>query len=162
MDKNRLEALKQKRLDLKRVEREQSMMDLSSDVIQTLDSKSIDYNLDFESQVWEWICKRFHVHSWGQINWDEVARKDKKTWENEADRVGLYGKIISDNQLTDCLVTVIWSNAERPAFTMSLKDTKAIAEELFDEDFDTWIVSMENGWCIECHHNGHLAIGYLN
>ena len=158
MDKTRLEALKQKRLDLKRVERERSMMDLSSDVIQTLDSKSIVYSLDFESQVWEWICKSFHVHSWGQINWGEVARKNKMAWESEADRVELYEKIILYSQLADCLVTVIWSNAERPAFTMPLKDTKTIAEELFDEDLDTWIVSVENGWCIECHHNGHLAI----
>lgn len=74
------------------------------------------------------------------------------------DRPKLYEKILADADLADEIVTIIWSNAERPAFSIALTDSRTIAQELFDEDLDTWIVSKENNWCIECHHNGHLAL----
>lgn len=158
MEKDRLNALKQKRLDLKRVERERSMRELASDLLQVLDSKSIEYSLSFDSDVWGWVCDNFPMHNWGQIKWEEMQGVTKTEWQSAEDRSALYQQIISDNELGDELVTVIWSNAERPAFRMSLEDTKGIAEELFDEDLDTWIVSKDNHWCIECHHNGHIAL----
>jgi hypothetical protein len=158
MDKDRLNALKQKRLNLKRVERERSMRELASDLVQVLDSKSIEYSLSFDSDVWSWVCDKFPVHNWGQINWEKIQGATNMEWQSAEDRSTYYEQIISDNELGNELVTVIWSNAERPAFRMSLEDSKSIAEELFDEDLDTWVVSKENHWCIECHHNGHIAL----
>ncbi len=158
MDKGRLNALKQKRLDLKRIVRERSMRELASDLLQVLDSKSIEYSLNFDSDVWRWICDKFPMHNWGQIKWEELHDAVKMEWRSAEDRSRLYEQIIFDNKLGNELVTIIWSNAERPAFSMSLKDTKSIAEELFDEDLDTWIVSTDSDWCIECHHNGHIAL----
>lgn len=158
MDKDRLNALKQKRLDLKRIEHERSMTELASDLIQVLDSRGIDYSMDFDSDAWNWVCDSFPVHNWGQIKWEELDSPVKMEWQSLEDRPKLYEKIIADADIADEVVTIVWSNAERPAFSIGLSDSKTIAQELFDEDLDTWIVSKENNWCIECHHNGHLAL----
>lgn len=72
MDKDRLKAVKRKRLDLKRIERERSMTELASDIIQVLDSGEIEYSMSFDSDVWSWVCDKFPMHNRGQIKWEEL------------------------------------------------------------------------------------------
>jgi len=162
MDKAQRLLLEKKRKDLQEASLKRSKVDLLSDLIKILDAKYIKYNINFYSDVWNWICDNFPVAEWGKINWDFVEHKNKLAW-TEPDKIPeLFEKFVSKYNLTDDMVTIIWSNSERPAIDMSLDDAKMVIQDIFDEDWDTWMVPKERKWCIECHHTGSLTIGIVD
>lgn len=70
----------------------------------------------------------------------------------------MFKRLVENVSLENCSVTVIWSNAERPAIIMSLHNIEDVAQVMFEQDFDTWIVCEKHKWCIECHHDGSIGI----
>lgn len=158
MDENRRIQLEKKREKLKFLAKDRSRLELISDFIEILDSKSIDYDVVYSNRAWDWVCERFPVNNWGGLNWEQVEKKQKYSWSSSEQLPKLLKKLIDDTDLDNCLVTVIWSNEERPAIVMFLNDIAGIAQAMFDQDFDTWIVCEENKWCIECHHDGFIGI----
>lgn len=74
MDENRRIQLEKKREKLKSLAKDRSRVDLISDFIEILDSKSIGYDVVFSTGAWDWVCERFSVNSWGGINWEQVEK----------------------------------------------------------------------------------------
>lgn len=158
MDENRRIQLEKKREKLKSLAKDRSRVDLISDFVEILDSKSIGYDVVFSTGAWDWLCESFPVNNWGGINWEQVEKKLKYNWSSSEQLPGLFKKLVDNVSLENCSVTVIWSNAERPAIVMSLHNIEDVAQVMFDQDFDTWIVCEEHKWCIECHHDGSIGI----
>ncbi|SFL91144.1 CDI toxin immunity protein [Marinobacter zhejiangensis] len=158
MDEERRTLLERKRKQLKAATEARARAALIADVIAELDARGIKYQLEFVDTSWEWVRDHFPVTSWGGIDWTLATRKIQFNWESEEQRPQLLKEIIKIAGLDDEPVVVIWSNADRPAVLMPLADVESVASSLFDQDFDTWIISKTSRWCIESHHNGTFGI----
>lgn len=158
MEEERRTLLERKRKQLKAATEARARAALIADVIATLDARGIEYQLEFVDASWEWVRDHFPITNWGGIDWALATRKIQFHWESEEQRPRFLKEIIKTAGLDDGPVVVIWSNADRPAVLMSLVDVEAVATPLFDQDFDTWIVSKESRWCIENHHDGTIGI----
>ncbi|ROT98920.1 hypothetical protein EB809_12775 [Marinobacter sp. R17] len=158
MDAERRAELEKKREKLKAAAEARSRAALIADLTTDLDAQGIEFQLELADTSWEWVCDHFPVNHWGGIDWALAARKVQYHWGSEEQRPELVKQLINAAGLEDGPVTVIWSNADRPAVLMSLGDVEAVSLRLLDQDFDTWMISKESKWCIECHHDGRIGI----
>ncbi|MDX1757735.1 MAG: hypothetical protein R3175_16890 [Marinobacter sp.] len=158
MDNERRTELEKKRERLKTGAEAHARAALIADLTAALDAQGIEFRLELADTSWEWVCDQFPVNRWGGIDWALADQTIQYRWESEAQRPELLTQLINAAGLEPGPVTVIWSNADRPAVLISLVDVEAVAALLLDQDFDTWIISREFRWCIESHHDGRMGI----
>ena len=158
MDNERRTELEKKRAKQKALAEARSREARIAKFTAALEAQGIEYQVELADTTWEWICEHFPVNRWGGIDWALADQTIRYRWESETQRPELLTQLINAAGLEPGPVTVIWSNADRPAVLMSLVDVEAVASLLLDQDFDTWIISRESRWCIESHHDGRMGI----
>ncbi len=132
-------------------------------VIEALDRAQEKYALlpsDDSMRVTDWMESKFPVASWGRILWPSVPDSTCLPWANKgADLVDAFHSLCDRQDLANPQVVVLWSNALRPGLELSLESVRRHAAEIFNADFDTWIVCESDAWCIEVYHEGELCFG---
>lgn len=119
--------------------------------------------LDIDSQenifACEWLETNFPFVSWGRIDWNSVPNSLCLSWDNTDELVSSFEKIVMENKLKNSL-TVVWTNALRPSLKIDMKVMLKYAEAIFEEDWDTWVYSEKDNWCIEIFHDGDICFGH--
>lgn len=119
-------------------------------------------NTDAEARnTTDWIEKHFPIASWGRINWEQVPNCIRKYWHHQDDFLPLYFREIVDNEHLKGNVTISWTNALRMPIYLDIEIALKYAQTIFEEDWDTWIFSVESNWCLEVYHDeGEICFGY--
>lgn len=108
-----------------------------------------------------WLKDHFPIALWGRVIWSEVPDSTCVAWSNFEERASLFAQLCERLDLDNPQVTVMWSNALRPCIEIALEGARRNAEQIFDADFDTWILCPIDGWCIELYHEGELCFGRI-
>ncbi|MBM0744258.1 hypothetical protein JOY44_22015 [Phormidium sp. CLA17] len=111
------------------------------------------------SDCGEWL-KRSFPWQWSQIDWANVPGSICYQCQKEPQTVAAFEQLCQQFQLGNPMVTVIWFNARNPILQMQLSTVQQNALALFNHDWDTWIGSLQAGWCIEYHHEETLCFGF--
>ncbi len=107
----------------------------------------------------EWLENNFPIASWGRIAWNEVTQSYCATWNSNSDLITTFEKIILENQLKGD-VTVLWTNALKSPLKIKIDVLLKYLQVVLEEDWDTWIYSKEDNWCVEVFHDGEICFGY--
>ncbi len=143
----------------------EKVLSLIPDVISALEKQDCDFNVLLPRsqpivEVMCWLEESFPIASWGRIIWEKVPGSTCLEWMEVGDIVEPIKSLCLKEGLHDSSVMVIWTNELRPALKLSLNAVLSNAAPIFEADFDTWIISRENGWCMECFHEGEICFGY--
>ncbi len=106
----------------------------------------------------DWIESHFPIVG-SQIDWSRVRGTQRVEWSETAEVVEAFRSATTEFA-PDLRVVVTWSDALCPSLEMRLVDAMAIAHQTFEASWDTWIVSLEENWCFECHHEGTSCFGW--
>jgi hypothetical protein len=106
-----------------------------------------------------WIESMFSVFSWGRIDWASVPNSICLAYSDDLEVKNLFEKIAHDYNLSGEIV-VSWSNALKLPVKIDISLAFKYVNEIFEEDWDTWIYSEQYSWCIEVHHSGEVCFGY--
>ena len=110
----------------------------------------------------EWLEKNFPIASWGRIDWPKVPNSSCITWTNDSELMLAFQRILVESRLDNKLeitVIVIWSNGLKPCLQINLNTFLKYANAMFQEDWDTWVYSESDNWCIEVYHEGEICFG---
>lgn len=107
----------------------------------------------------EWLENNFPIASWGRIAWNEVPKSSCLTWTNASELLSAFKRIVVENKLEGSVI-VLWTNALKPPLKANLDILLKYAKAIFEEDWDTWVYSEEDKWCIEVFHDGEIFFGY--
>lgn len=110
----------------------------------------------------EWLEKNFPIASWGRINWPKVLNSSCKSWNNDSELLLAFQRILVESRLDNNLeitVIVIWSNGLKPSLQINLDTFLKYATAMFEEDWDTWLYSESDNWCIEVYHEEEICFG---
>ena len=107
----------------------------------------------------EWLETNFPFVSWGRINWNIVPNNLCLNWDDTDELVSVFEKIVLENKLKGSL-TVLWTNALKAPLKINMGVMLKYAEAIFEEDWDTWVYSEKDNWCIEIFHDGDICFGY--
>ena len=103
----------------------------------------------------EWLKKNFPIASWGRIDWPKVPNSSCITWNNDSELLLAFQRILVESKLNEKLeisVIVLWTNALKPPLQINLDTFLKYANAMFEEDWDTWVYSESDNWCIEVYH----------
>ena len=109
----------------------------------------------------EWI-NNFPIASWGRIDWSKVPNSSCKTWTNDSELLSAFKRILVESKLDEKLeisVIVLWGNALTPPLQINLNVLLKYANEIFYEDWDTWVYSESDNWLIEVYHEEEICFG---
>ncbi len=106
-----------------------------------------------------WLETNFPILSWCRIDWSSVENSLCKNFSDDLDVQHLFEEIKHDYNLCGN-VTISWSNALKFPLEIDISLISKYAEEIFQEDWDTWIYSDRYKWCIEAFHTGEICFGY--
>ena len=106
-----------------------------------------------------WFENHFPIASWGRIEWEKVKGKTCYAWQDDSELLKNLEKICRGNQLKKQAVFITWNNALRASLYLRMDLVCNYALEIFQEDFDTWIICLDEGWCIEIYHEGEICFG---
>lgn len=104
-----------------------------------------------------WIETRFPLVG-EKILWAEVPHHRCVPWNDTSDLIDSFSRLVRDLDKNQ-EVHVTWSDGSCPSLAIRLGDLLGIAGDVFEADFDTWIVSQNENWCMEAHHDGTLCLG---
>jgi hypothetical protein len=107
----------------------------------------------------EWLENNFPIASWGRIAWDKVPKSSCITWTDFSELLSAFQKLVTENKLEGSVI-VLWTNASTLPLKINMDVLVKYAEPIFEEDWDTWVCSEENKWCIEVYHEGEICFGY--
>jgi hypothetical protein len=138
-------------------------MDLVKKLMQALNTARENYvvlSADESERVAAWLESSFPIASWGRITWSKLPDGDCRSWANKwNDLPATFADLCNVFGLGEPEVVVLWTNALRPALRMSLGGVRRHAAQIFEMDWDTWIVCPSGGWCIEVYHEGEICFG---
>ena len=162
IDISKVEELKKKRELLKEKKRDEDRKNLIRDLTSFFDSKNIGYNLildDLEDEFSSrgWVYRNYTFHLWARINQEGLNGCCVLNINNYQGCTEIVKDLISKNKFSADYVYIFWTDADRPLLKVKFKDFINYAYEIFEEDWDTWVFSPENNWCIEYHHDGELS-----
>lgn len=106
-----------------------------------------------------WIKENFPILSWGRIDWSKVPNSLRVDFSDNSELESIFQSIVSKKGLSG-EVNISWTNALLLPIEMDIKLASKYAEQIFEEDWDTWIYSRKDMWCIEVHHSGEICLGY--
>lgn len=105
----------------------------------------------------EWLEKNFPIASWGNMVWNEVPDSFCLAFTDFSELTPAFEKLASKNELKG-EVTILWTNAFRSPMEVDLEVVLKYSSLFFEEDWDTWIYSSKNRWCIEIFHDGEICL----
>jgi hypothetical protein len=91
-----------------------------------------------------------------RIDWSEVPNHKCGRWSETADLVESVARVASGLR-GDPEVVVTWADGSCPSLAVRVSDLLKIACDVFEADFDTWIVCVAENWCLEAHHDGTVC-----
>lgn len=106
----------------------------------------------------EWLENNFPIVSWGRIDWSKVPGSLCINYLGDSELLSAMRKIVAQKQLEGNLL-VSWSNGLTLAIRINMEVLNKYAEEIFQEDFDTWICNEQDEWLIENYHEGEICFG---
>jgi len=109
--------------------------------------------------VTRWIETTFPIIG-QRIDWSQVPGHDCSLWTETADLLKAFDRMVSLYNLRDADVVVTWSDGSCPSVALSVRGLLKVAVEMFEADFDTWIICATQNWCIEIHHDGSICFAY--
>jgi hypothetical protein len=109
----------------------------------------------------EWLENNFPIASWGRINWNQVPNSFCEIWDTNSDLSLKFNNLLLKKNLKGSVV-VSWGNAIKLPIEIDVNTVLKYAISFFEEDFDIWLCSETNGWCIEIYHEGEICFGYTS
>ncbi len=106
-----------------------------------------------------WLKHVFPIASWGRVDWNRVPNNICRKAESTQQQEECVIEICRSHQLRGEVV-VLWTNELKPGLRMSLETFLRNVAPLAEEDWDTWIMSEADGWCIEIYHEGEVCFGH--
>ncbi len=107
----------------------------------------------------EWLEKNFPICPSGRIDWQNVVDCHRHPWQSDEELIALFQNVIKNEKLTGEVV-VLWTNVLTFGLKLDISTLCKNAAEVFSEDWDTWIFSLSELYCIENYHEGELCFGY--
>ncbi len=108
----------------------------------------------------EWLRTRFPIARWGRIDWAGVPGSTRATWDFPADAGEEITRIVASLPPAEGDVHFVWSNALRPIARLPRSVLASDVSPLLELDWDTWILALDEGWCIEVYHEGEVCFGF--
>lgn len=108
----------------------------------------------------EWLEQNFPIDSWGRIAWNVVPGSFCVALTDFSELSLAFEKLIAENKLKG-RVTVLWTNVLKSPLEIDLEVVLRYSNLFFKEDWDTWINSSKDGWCIEVFHDGEICFGHV-
>ncbi len=170
MDASRKVALREKRTKLKRQRELDAQLDRLKDLFGTLKSKNVDYKTLYPTTSDEtqssggcdsytaWLEQHFPI-GFSSIDWSRVEGADRRSVNSDAAVSATAREIFSEKGVQECRVVVLWSDARTPVIELPLSAVVENAEEIFAQDWDTWVFDPKDTWCLENHHEGSITFG---
>ncbi|MEM8718337.1 MAG: hypothetical protein AAGE84_03375 [Cyanobacteria bacterium P01_G01_bin.39] len=112
---------------------------------------------DLEANT-EWLESNFPITFAGRIDWQKVPQSFCIKYSDYDELLSAFAKIVSEQQLEGNLI-LSWSNGLTLPIRANMNVVKKYAEEIFEEDWDTWICNEQDQWIIENHHDGEICFG---
>ncbi|MCU0537120.1 MAG: hypothetical protein MUD14_24815 [Hydrococcus sp. Prado102] len=81
------------------------------------------------------------------------------TWTNDLELRAVFEQIVVKNDLKGSVI-ILWGNGLKLPLRIKLDVLLKHAQMVFAEDFDTWVYSDRDKWCIEIYHEGEICFGY--
>jgi len=144
--------------------RDRARLEDISELLGTFERASIDYKVIFDdyddltiNTPRNWIQHNYTFQSWGKINSQPLKNSyviNNVYYENW---VELFNQIIQQEFLEPQLVYIVWGS--QPLLKVQLFDIIEYMPVIFRQYWCTWIVSPEEGWCIE--RNKERDISFL-
>ena len=106
----------------------------------------------------EWLEAKMPIAPQGRINWEMISGKICLTWSNPSSLVNQLEDIVNEEKLCGD-VFVLWTNTLKKPVKASLTVVLSHAEKIVNEDWDPWICSITDDWCIEVFHDGEICFG---
>ncbi len=106
----------------------------------------------------EWLENNFPIAPWGRVAWDKVPDSSCTALTDSSELPLAFEKIVLENELNGD-VTVLWTNALKSPLELDLTVVLKYSNLFFEEDWDTWIYSNKDEWCIEVFHDGDMCFG---
>lgn len=130
------------------------------DIANFLHDKDIPFEIisfDLESFLHQ---QSFPIQSWGKIDWENFEGKTYIYDFNDNESAALCAKKLFLNLFNKDQKTIIsYSSETNENLMVRLFDILDYLWEVFDEDFDTWILDEAGMWCCERYHEGDLTLG---
>lgn len=111
------------------------------------------------SEFERWRRLHFPLVRWGGIDWAQVPGARRQRWSAPAERVAAFLRICEEERFQDHIVSILWGNALKPVLLARLEAVKRHAAAIFAADADSWIISPNHGWAVECSHEHELCFG---
>ena len=130
-------------------------------IVEVLGNAGEDFELlsiDDTTANTEWLKNNFPILSAGRINWEKVPNSICMKYFDDSELLLALEKIVSQQQLEGDLF-VSWGNALTRPIKINMKVLKKYAEEIFQEDWETWICNEQDEWLIENYHDGEICFG---
>jgi hypothetical protein len=136
------------------------------ELLTALDNNGLYYRIiekegDEEKKLNNWLETKFPMQSYACINWNIVKDSVIYHWDSwDEMRFSLKKILDSIKNEPDSLIYIVWADASFPLFEITFRALSVIGEIILDEDFDVWLVSLKDNWCIEKYHEGTLSFGF--
>ncbi len=170
MDESRRVELGEKREKLKKQRELDAQLDRLKDLFRTLTSKHVDYKILYPTTSDEvrsaggydsytaWLEQHFPI-GFSSIDWSRVEGADRRSIVSNTAVSDTVREILSGKGVQECRVVVLWSDARTPVVELPLSAVVENAEEIFAQDWDTWVFNPQDSWCLENHHEGSITFG---
>jgi hypothetical protein len=112
-------------------------------------------------KIGEHLEKQYPIASWGRVEWDKVDKAIIYNTENHDEEVNAIKKICENCNLKGSIF-ILWCDISKPCLSMDLSTALKYISDIIAEDWDTWILNLEDKWCIEVYHEGEVCFGYAN
>ena len=106
----------------------------------------------------EWLESKMPIAPQGRISWEIISDKVCSTWSSPSSLVTTLNSIVIEEKLCGD-VFVLWTNTLKKPVKASLTVVLSHLEKIVNEDWDTWICSITNDWCVEVFHDGEICFG---
>lgn len=105
-----------------------------------------------------WIEDHFPMQG-ERIKWSEVPSHKCVHWSQTRDLVDSFTQMAAGLS-EDSELVITWADGSCPSIALQKSRLLTIATVVFEADFDTWVVCLAQGWCLEAHHDGTLCAAY--
>jgi hypothetical protein len=167
MNEERQERLKPKREELREVVSHEDQRKARQALLDKLEANHESYGIIWAenpiiNHVLQWVEDNFPFTADGRIDWDKAQDCFSTDWKDESEICEKVSQIISEKQLGNPNVLVIWNDAKSLCLRMHLLAIAKYANSTFWNS-DAWIVCQDAaGWVIENNHDGTISFCRMN
>ena len=126
------------------------------DLIQHLNKQGAEFEIHMECKKAQEALYAYPGNFTG-LNWDAIPNSNKANYQSIAERNQIVSSTIIQYLDGSDTVFVTWGDGAKPILEISAKTAAKNAGAITDEDFDTWFLNPEKGFCLEHYHEGYVA-----